>query len=561
MVHYKFLLFILLAGSSVFAQIKFDSGKVFKITYSVSYNGNTDENQNPIWVFADENQVLISSRDHIQGNGKFPFEMTLVEPNQKKYTQIAFLNSDESISVSDTESIGKQEFELESETKKILGYHCQKAKTVINSNTIEIWYTHDLGIKGGPSVLGQNLGLVLELVRNGNYEIKATEIKKEKLKLPEIVLNAVPAQLEKIEYQDRIWKSRFLTIPVFENQLIHWSEEFEPRENLIRFANGTIAVKKVKIPKLNAGSLVFVDLVEQSNGDAYDRTGTVFLIPTDKKQSFLNGLEDGADQLPVYENGNGKKYQGVTATENYEPLIELMRFFTPFGVKHFNDRLTLKDKVWQDSVLYRQEISDFAGVLSDREVYLGVFIGNYDKGGHKISMNITVHNEEESDEKLKKVLPLFNTLNVMEMAGQEYGTMFDSEKGLWVEFELKEDWKNAQLRYVTTGHGGWENGDEFVKKKNSVYLDGKLVFDLIPWREDCGSYRLYNPVSGNFSNGLSSSDYSRSNWCPGTVTNPYLIDLGDLKAGKHGIQVKIPQGKPEGGSFSSWNISGVLIGD
>lgn len=561
MVHYKFLLFILLAGSSVFAQIKFDSGKVFKITYSVSYNGNTDENQNPIWVFADENQVLISSRDHIQGNGKFPFEMTLVEPNQKKYTQIAFLNSDESISVSDTESIGKQEFELESETKKILGYHCQKAKTVINSNTIEIWYTHDLGIKGGPSVLGQNLGLVLELVRNGNYEIKATEIKKEKLKLPEIVLNAVPAQLEKIEYQDRIWKSRFLTIPVFENQLIHWSEEFEPRENLIRFANGTIAVKKVKIPKLNAGSLVFVDLVEQSNGDAYDRTGTVFLIPTDKKQSFLNGLEDGADQLPVYENGNGKKYQGVTATENYEPLIELMRFFTPFGVKHFNDRLTLKDKVWQDSVLYRQEISDFAGVLSDREVYLGVFIGNYDKGGHKISMNITVHNEEESDEKLKKVLPLFNTLNVMEMAGQEYGTMFDNERGLWIDFELKEDWKNAQLRYTTTGHGGWENGDEFLKKKNSVYLDGELVFDLIPWREDCGSYRLYNPVSGNFSNGLSSSDYSRSNWCPGTVTNPYLIDLGDLKAGKHSIQVKIPQGKPEGGSFSSWNLSGVLIGE
>jgi len=561
MLPYKFLSFILLACSSVFAQIKFDSGKVFKITYSVRYNGNTDENQNPIWVFADENQVLISSRDHIQGKGKFPFEMTFVEPHQKKYNQIAFLNSDESIAVSDAESIGKQKFELESETKMILGYRCQKAKTVINSNTIEIWYTNDLGIKGGPSVLGLHLGLVLELVRNGNYEIKATEIKKEKLKLPEIAENAKPFQLEKIEYQDRIWKSRFLTIPVFEDQLIHWSEEFEPRENVLRFANGTIAVKKVKFPKLNANSQVFVDLVEQSNGDAYDRTGTVFLIPTDKKQSFLDGLENGADQLPVYENGNGKKYQGVTATENFDPLVELMRFFTPFGVKHFNDRLTLKDKVWQDSVLYRQEISDFAALMSDREVYLGVFIGNYDKGGHKISMNITVHNEEESDKELKKVLPVFNTLNVMEMAGQEYGTMFDSEKGLWIEFELKEDWKNAQLRYTTTGHGGWENGDEFVKKKNSVYLDGELVFDLIPWREDCGSYRLYNPVSGNFSNGLSSSDYSRSNWCPGTVTNPYLIDLGDLKAGKHSIQVKIPQGKPEGGSFSSWNLSGVLMGE
>ena len=125
-----------------------------------------------------------------------------------------------------------------------------------------------------------------------------------------------------------------------------------------------------------------------------------------------------------------------------------------------------------------------------------------------------------------KVIPLFNTLNVMEMAGQEYSTLFDSEKGLEVEFELKEDLKDAKLRYITTGHGGWSRGDEFVQKKNTIYLNGKLIFDLIPWREDCGSYRLYNPVSGNFTNGLSSSDLSRSNWCPATVTNPYIIELG-----------------------------------
>ena len=176
-------------------------------------------------------------------------------------------------------------------------------------------------------------------------------------------------------------------------------------------------------------------------------------------------------------------------------------------------------------------------------------------------MDITVHNDEDLNHLLKKVIPLFNTLNVMEMAGQEYSTLFDSEKGLEVEFELTQDLKNAQLRYITTGHGGWGNGDEFVQRKNTILLDDKVIFDLIPWREDCGSYRLYNPVSGNFSNGLSSSDYSRSNWCPGTVTNPFLIDLGDLKAGKHKIKVLIPQGKPEGSSFSAWNVSGVLVGD
>jgi hypothetical protein len=121
--------------------------------------------------------------------------------------------------------------------------------------------------------------------------------------------------------------------------------------------------------------------------------------------------------------------------------------------------------------------------------------------------------------------------------------------------------KKARLRYITTGHGGWENGDEFVPKKNSVSLDGTEVFSFIPWRQDCGSYRLSNPASGNFENGLSSSDYSRSNWCPGTVTNPIFIELGAIQQGEHTLQIQIPQGPNEGTSFSSWNVSGVLIGE
>ncbi|MFP7657761.1 GLPGLI family protein [Chryseobacterium proteolyticum] len=64
--------------------------------------------------------------------------------------------------------------------KKILGYTCRKAVTKINSNTIEIWYTGDLKISGGPSALGQNLGLVLEIERNKNSLITATSIKKVK---------------------------------------------------------------------------------------------------------------------------------------------------------------------------------------------------------------------------------------------------------------------------------------------------------------------------------------------------------------------------------------------
>jgi hypothetical protein len=48
---------------------------------------------------------------------------------------------------------------------------------------------------------------------------------------------------------------------------------------------------------------------------------------------------------------------------------------------------------------------------------------------------------------------------------------------------------------------------------------------------------------------FSSSDLSRSNWCPGTTTNPVYIPL-DLKPGKHVLKIAIPLGKSEGTSFS-----------
>lgn len=562
MTHRFFSIFICLFLSGIgHSQIHFSTETLTKISYEISYNGNVDENQNPIWVIADTNNALLTSQKQFTGELDFPHELTLINTKNNHFWKYAFLDGETKIGMLDSTSITKQSFEFLEETKKILGYTCKKAKTSINSNSIEIWYTEGLNINASPTVLGIGLGTVLEYTRNGNFTIKAKEIVKEKTEIPSFLNTKNTEILQKIDYDDKIWKSRFITINVFDGQQINWVPNFEKEENELRFANGTIAVKKIKFPKINPGSLVFVDLTEQSNGDAYDRTGTVFLIPTDKPQSFLDGLTKGLEFLPIYENGNGKKYQGIVSNSDFSPLVELMRFFTPFGVHHFNDRVQLKNKVWQDSVFYRQDISDYASLLSEKEAYLGVFIGNYDKGGHKVSMNVTIHQSNSGNSNHKKIVPLFNTLNIMEMAGQEYSTLFDSDKGLIVDFELPEDLENVELRYITTGHGGWGNGDEFVPKKNTLLLNNKVVFDLIPWREDCGSYRLYNPVSGNFSNGLSSSDYSRSNWCPGTTTQAYRIHLGKLNAGEHKIQVKIPQGAPEGNSFSAWNVSAVLVGD
>jgi GLPGLI family protein len=529
----------------------------YKITFIKSSNGKLIENQDPILVFSNNKQSLITSESIKSNKASFPFEQTLIT-NGNNY-QTANLNHSKIIATKDSTSIAKQTFELSNEFKMILGYNCKKAKTIINSNTIELWYTNELNCKGAPSLLGSNLGLVLETIRNGNFVISATKI--EKVKEFPILNIDTSKNLDIVTYRDLLWKSRFTTIPVFQDEVINFSDSSKSNDSILRFANGTIILKKIKTPSIKKGSQIFVEVTEQSSGDAYDRTGSVFVIPTDKKLSFLDGLQNGIKALPLYDNGNGKQYQGIIATENFSPLLELMRFFTPFGIKQYNTIL-LKGKTWEDQVHYRQDISELTASLDNKEIYIGTFIGNYDKGGHKVSVSITIHPEEEyAISKPAHVIPLFNTTNIMEMAGQEYSTLFNTDKGLRITFSLKKELKNARLRYITTGHGGWEHGDEFVPKKNTIYLDEKQVAAFIPWREDCGSYRLYNPASGNFSNGLSSSDYSRSNWCPGMVTNPTYIDLGSLRAGTHTIEVIIPQGAPEGSSFSAWNVSGVLIGE
>lgn len=548
------LLFLLMAAQAAVSQ-----NQQYKITYTEKYNGKPiNETQNTV-VYTDRNTALITHNGFAAAS-VYPKQQLVVNHEKGTITTQAFLDSSRIISSIDSTSIKKQNILITDETDHILGYKVRKATTSINSNTIHLWFTTELPVKAAPNSLGITLGTVLRYTRNNDYVMEAQAV--EKLRKKEYIsLNTLQGcAVDALTYQDMLMKARFTTIPVFRNEVISFNETNVSNDSVFKFANGTVALRKITFPKIAKGSQVFLDVREQANGDAYDRTGSVFaILPGDNRSTFLTGLTNGIATLPVYDNGTSKKYQGIVSTDIYDAPLELMRFFTPFGVHHFN-HIKLKNKEWRDWVDYRQDISEFGQLFSEKEVYIGIFIGNYDKGGHKVSTNITIHPNDTSLFPDKTVKPLFNTTNVMEMAGQEYPILFEDAKTLKLSFQLDTDLDQAYLRYIATGHGGWENGDEFVPKEHEIYIDGVLVQKLIPWRTDCGSYRLDNPASGNFSNGLSSSDLSRANWCPGTVTNPFYIPLSKLKKGAHTLELKIPQGLREGNSFSYWNVSGVLIG-
>lgn len=552
----RFVALLLLCGFWGYGQ---NSYKIFYEKYS---NGITIEEENPIAVWANEQKSIMTTKATLEGKKQYPQELIIYQKHDSILHYMTYLSQDSIISTKKNIAFRASNFKKTSKTKRILGIKAKHAEININSNKIDLWYVDNMKIEAAPNGIGLPLGFVLEYERNNNYSIRVAKIEEEKNSnsVPVLAENLEEYYLDPLDYSNLIWKSKFTSIPIFDHQKIHFDPSSTSDTKILRFANGTVAVKKISFPEITENQQIFLEVNQHSNGDAYDRTGSIFLIPTQHSPNFLEAMQKGVNTLPFYSTGDGKKYQGVVRKDQYEPIVELMRFFTPFGIQKFN-HIELKDRTWLRQADYRQDISELRTLLSNQTVYIGVFIGNYDQGGHMIDAEITIHHGLKKLFPSSKVIPLFNTLNVMEMGGQEYGSMFADSKGLVVEFELKEELKNAQLRYLTSGHGGWENGDEFLPKPNHIKLDDKEIFNLIPWRTECGSYRNANPASGNFENGLSSSDYSRSNWCPGTVTNPYYIPIGNLKAGKHTLQIKIPQGGVEGNSFSFWSVSGVLIGE
>lgn len=450
-----------------------------------------------------------------------------------------------------------------------------KWKTSVNSNTLVFEMDEKAPVNVNPlPYYGLNKGMLLSYSRNGQLRLKLAKAEKRgKMKDESGKSVDVPMQRVSPRELDRIMKERLvITTRIFDHEQICWGKKNDhieggiediPFDTVLHFAGGTVILKRVMLPDLPFHYQHFVELHQQSNGDAYDRTGSIFVIPSWCSSSFFDGINNHPDSLPIFVGRDGQRYQGISKIgDDYEPPLELVRFFTPFGIGHFNERMKDFGIDWRKETFYRQEIPCLIPSWN-LDVIIGAWIGNYDAGGHLLTMDIKSYPNDYSadDDNVPRtsIRTLFNTCNVLEMAGQNYGKLFGTDS-LTVTFIVPEKAKSARLRYLSTGHGGWGEGDEFVPKTNTILIDGKETFTHTPWRQDCGCYRDLNPVSGNFWNGLSSSDFSRSGWCPGTATQPVYFDLMPWADGKeHTMTVAIPQGKPVEGMFSHWAISGALI--
>ena len=135
--------------------------------------------------------------------------------------------------------------------------------------------------------------------------------------------------------------------------------------------------------------------------------------------------------------------------------------------------------------------------------------------------------------------------------------------GFAIAVDVPENAGRVVLHYLVSGHcTDGTDEDEFVSKDNVISVDGVVVERFKPWRADCRDFRDANPYTRRWSNGVWSSDYSRSGWCPGDSVPPVSLDLSDhLTPGSHVVGFNVEGVRPEGddGHLGYWRISGYLV--
>ena len=362
---------------------------------------------------------------------------------------------------------------------------------------------------------------------------------------------------------------------IFNNEPINFNGISGTDGDVQRYQSGRIVYKKVEVPDFPNGTDVIIKLTVRSNGDRWDKSGSCFVISHPDQISIID-VSKGEKSFPASSAVN-ERYVGVKAVDNYKPVIELLRFMTPFGVGHFSsDTNTHRKPVyipkWEDKVVWERNISHLLELV-DNTFYVAVWIDSWTPEGYKVDLSLSYSNRAN---KIVKVKPLVNTISYVN--GQVLPDFF-AETELVQGFSFDKKVKNVKLHYITTGHGGHSGGDEFIKIKNTLSINKKMVLNIEPWRDDCASFRRFNPTSGvwlrkdsaayidfearkylvkEIEERIASSDISRSNWCPGSAVDPIVVELGDMEAGKHELEIGIGATKADNDKLNHWLVSAYL---
>lgn len=358
------------------------------------------------------------------------------------------------------------------------------------------------------------------------------------------------------------------TLTVFEKTRVYFDPNRTVDENndaVIPLDAGRTLIKKVNVPEYSQFTKATLKVRVLSNGDPWDKIGSVFLLPADSDPSFQTA--DKNESLL----GEGP-LAGFELKNDFKPAIELMRFATSFGIGHYSDSLPERRPAymeeWKQELIWEEDITAFMPALTG-ESFVGIHIDTWTGQGYLADVWIEFEESPFAGNLAadNQVLPILNTVKYLSTQGRFVGF---PEGPLEVQFEVPNTSSSQTLYYFVTGHGGHAGGDEFVQKEQSLSVDGKEIKRFVPWRNDCTAMRQYNPHSGvwttevewrgeTLKERVASSDLSRSGWCPADQVERIEIPLL-LNAGMHSFSIDIPEAQLLTDSEQNfWLVSAVLV--
>lgn len=187
--------------------------------------------------------------------------------------------------------------------------------------------------------------------------------------------------------------TRRLYLTVFQQERVRFCPDSianytAPDSNgVMRLVNGRILLKKITLPKCQRNIDVDIKVELASNGDRWDKSGSVFVLPKESVINLLN-IAEGKQKFPEVDSTKYENMIGIVPGKDYLPTVELMRFMTPFGVGHFSapdDSLSATRRPvyiphWEKSVTWQQDITQLYPLL-EGEAYVGVFIDTWTPEG------------------------------------------------------------------------------------------------------------------------------------------------------------------------------------
>ncbi len=324
---------------------------------------------------------------------------------------------------------------------------------------------------------------------------------------------------------------------------------------------GRLVTKAFEVPRFQHAPEITVNLSLKSMGDPWDKSGAVLIL----QDEWAQCIEQDSSEWPGIE---------PNAADGFTPALEILRFITPFGVGHYSDTERSDEyrpvyiPKWEQQVSWQNDISHLWSAMED-SITLAVYLDTWSAEGHELDLNITFKGQPKQVPPPPQFqhLTLVNTTKFH--ANQSSFDGFATHP-LNLNFQLPESAENAVLHYIPTGHGGHSEGDEFVPCRHIISLNNDTIAQFTPWRDDCASFRRFNPSSGvwtertywrgdSIDERIASSDYSRSGWCPGSDVPAMKFNLGELEAGPHQLTIDVPDAQHyTDAAMNFWNVAAYL---